>query len=124
MYFAYGWPRTLGVKPGNDHEDIVYLCLRDEYLVLVSTRCIQLWSGGQHRVRLGVLRRDLQSVQTDGLNRRAVWCSSRRLLGVLVSHEYKCGALHHALRHGTSVHDLGARNTRGHKQQVLAIAPR
>ncbi len=84
MYFAYGWPKTLAVKGGIDHEDVVHLCLSDDYLVVVSTTCIQIWSGGQHRVRLGLLRRDVQSVNTDGLNRRAVWCSSRRLLGVLV----------------------------------------
>jgi hypothetical protein len=84
VYFAWGWPKALNFRPGSEHEDIVHLCLRDEYLVLVSTRCIQMWSGGQHRVMLGVLRRDLQSVQTDGLNRRAIWCPSRRLLGVLV----------------------------------------
>ena len=58
MYFAYGWPKTLAVKGGIDHEDVVHLCLSDDHLVVVSTTCIQLWSGGQHRVRLGVLRRD------------------------------------------------------------------
>jgi hypothetical protein len=34
---------------------------------------------------LGQLRRDAESISADGLNRRAVWCSSRKLLAVLVS---------------------------------------
>lgn len=65
-------------------EDIVYLFLDNEFFVAVSTVCIQLWSGGQHRVRLGILRRSQDSVQAEGLNRRAFWCGSRRLLAVLV----------------------------------------
>ena len=65
-------------------EDIVYLFLDNDFFVAVSTVCIQLWSGGQHRVRLGILRRSQDSVQAEGLNRRAFWCGSRRLLAVLV----------------------------------------
>ena len=62
----------------------MYLFLDNEFFVAVSTVCIQLWSGGQHRVRLGILRRNQDSVQAEGLNRRAFWCGSRRLLAVLV----------------------------------------
>jgi len=84
MYFAYGWPKTLAVQSGNAHEDIVQISFVDNYLVVVSTVCVQIWSGGQHRVRLGQLRRDADSVKSDGLNRQAVWGPSRRLLAVLV----------------------------------------
>ena len=62
----------------------MYLFLDNDFFVAVSTVCIQLWSGGQHRVRLGILRRSQDSVQAEGLNRRAFWCGSRRLLAVLV----------------------------------------
>lgn len=85
MYFAYGWPKALAVQTGNGHEDVVQISFSDDYLVIVSTGCVQIWSGGQLRLRLGQLRRDAESVKSDGLNRQAVWCSSRRLLGVLVS---------------------------------------
>lgn len=62
----------------------MYLHLDQDFFVLVSTESIQVWSGGQQRVRLGVLKRDQASVAEEGLNRRAVWCPSRRLLAVLV----------------------------------------
>lgn len=84
MYFAYGWPKTLAVKAGNTHEDVVHISFSDDYLVIVSTRSVEIWSGGQHRIRLGHLVRNKQSVKSDGLYRQAVWCSSRRLLAVLV----------------------------------------
>jgi hypothetical protein len=82
MYFCYGWPKVLAVD--SRKEDVVYLHLGQDFLVIVSTETIQVWSGGQQRVRLGTLRRDQKSVDEDGLNRRAVWCPSRRLLAVLV----------------------------------------
>lgn len=84
MYVAYGWPRTLSVKADGVQEDVVHLSLNDDYLVVVSTVSVQIWSGDQHRVMLGQLRRDVGSITSDGLNRRAVWCGSRRLLAVLV----------------------------------------
>ncbi|KAK9828450.1 hypothetical protein WJX72_000056 [[Myrmecia] bisecta] len=83
MYFAYGWPKALAaIEPGGQ-EDVVYLHLDDEYCVIVSTICIQVWTGGQHRIRLGAHSRDEGSVRLEGLNRRAFWCNSRRLLAVL-----------------------------------------
>ena len=85
MYVAYGWPRTLSVKTDHAQEDVLHLSLNSDYLVVVSTVSVQIWSGDQHRVMLGHLRRDTESIKADGLNRRAVWCGSRRLLAVLVS---------------------------------------
>lgn len=82
MYFCYGWPKVLAVD--SRREDVVYLHLDQDFFVLVSTESIQVWSGGQQRVRLGLLKRDQTSVAEEGLNRRAVWCPSRRLLAVLV----------------------------------------
>lgn len=80
MYFALGWPRVLACRPS----DIVYLHLDAEHLVVVATDSVQLWTGGQHRVKLGRLVRDQESVQAEGLNRRACWLGSKRLLAVLV----------------------------------------
>jgi hypothetical protein len=85
MYFVYGWPKTLAVKSGTTHEDVVHISFTDDYLVIVSIRSVEIWSGGQHRIRLGHLIRDEHSVKSDGLYRQAVWCSSRRLLAILVS---------------------------------------
>jgi len=91
MYVAYGWPRVLSVKADSVQEDVIHLSLNDDYLVVISTVSIQIWSGDQHRVMLGQLRRDAESITSDGLNRRAVWCGSRRLLAVLVSNSQVLG---------------------------------
>ena len=55
MYFALGWPKVLACRPS----DIVYLHLDAEHLVVVATDSVQLWTGGQHRVKL------------------AAWCATR-----------------------------------------------
>ena len=47
MYVAYGWPRTLNVKADSVQEDVVHLSLSDDYLVVVSTVSVQIWSGDQ-----------------------------------------------------------------------------
>lgn len=85
MYFAFGWPKVLAaLEPGFKQEDVVYLYLDQEFFVLVSTSRIQLWTGGQHRVKLGTHTRDAESVKREGLNRKAFWSSSKRSLAVLV----------------------------------------
>ena len=84
MYFAYGWPRMLSAVEGAGKEETVFLSIEGELALLVSTCCIQIWSGGQHRVKLGRHNRAEASVQAEGLNKRAYWCPSRRLLAVLV----------------------------------------
>ena len=84
MYFAYGWPKALTVGDAGFKQDIVALCLDSEFCLIVLTGSAQLWAGGQHRVRLGKLERSEDSVKAEGLNKRAYWCSSRRLLAVLV----------------------------------------
>jgi hypothetical protein len=87
MYFCYGWPKVLALEY-TGKQDVVAVLMAGDYLVLVSTDSIQIWSGGQHRVCLGTLKRDKASVKEDGLNRRATWCKSKRLLAVLVSPWY------------------------------------
>lgn len=84
MYFAYGWPKALSVGDAGFKQDIVSLSLDSEFCLIVFTGSAQLWAGGQHRVRLGKLERSEDSIKVEGLNKRAYWCSSRRLLAVLV----------------------------------------
>lgn len=85
MYFAFGWPKVLAaLEPGAKQEEVVYLFTDQEYFVLVSTTRIQLWTGGQHRVKLGTFTREAESIQAEGLNRKAYWSSVRRSLAVLV----------------------------------------
>lgn len=84
MYFAYGWPKVLSALDGAVQEDVVYLHFDADFLLIVSTTSIQLWTGGQHRVKQGQLVRDHASLRAEGLNRKAVWSSNKKLLAVLV----------------------------------------
>ena len=84
MYFAYGWPKVLSAFSGGVQEDVVYLHCDDDFLVVVSVTSIQLWTGGQHRVKQGQLVRDEASLKAEGLNRKACWSGSKKLLAVLV----------------------------------------
>lgn len=98
MYFTYGWPKVLSAFPGGVQEDIIYLQSDHDYLVIVSVTSIQLWTGGQHRVKRGQLTRDEASLKAEGLNRKACWSSSKKLLAVLVSFlqlPKECGNLIH-----------------------------
>ncbi|KAK9863715.1 hypothetical protein WJX84_007822 [Apatococcus fuscideae] len=83
MFFAYGWPRALAAFEGAGQEDVVYLHLDSDYSLIVSTGSVQIWTGGQHRIRLGHLAREEITLKNEGLNKCAYWCSSRRLLAVL-----------------------------------------
>lgn len=84
MFFAYGWPRALAAFEGAGQEDVVYLHLDTDYCLIVSTGSVQIWTGGQHRIRLGHLAREETTLKNEGPNKCAYWCSSRRLLAVLV----------------------------------------
>ena len=85
MYFAYGWPKVLSVGDSAFKQDVVSLTLDSDFSLIVFTGSAQVWAGGQHRVRLGVYSRPEDSIKTEGLNKQAFWCSSRRLLAVLVT---------------------------------------
>ena len=106
MYFAYGWPKALAVGDAGFKQDIVSLSLDSEFCLIVFTGSAQLWAGGQHRVRLGKLDRSEDSIKAEGLNKRAYWCSSRRMLAVLVNMQQVL----QALQLGRSV--VGPVNTR------------
>ena len=85
MYFAYGWPKALAVGDAGFKQDVVSLTLDSDFCLIVFTGSAQVWAGGQHRIRLGKLDRSQQSIKVEGVNKCAYWCSSRRLLAVLVS---------------------------------------
>ena len=85
MYFAYGWPKALAVGDAGFKQDVVALSLDSDFCLIVLTGSAQIWAGAQHRIRLGHLERCEESLKVEGLNKRAYWCSSRRLLAVLVN---------------------------------------
>ena len=66
-------------------QDVVSISLDRDFCLIVFTGSAQIWAGGQHRIRLGKIDRSEESIKVEGLNKRAYWCSSRRLLAVLVS---------------------------------------
>jgi hypothetical protein len=91
MYFAYGWPKVLSTGDAADgqgeaqgDQEIVFLTLDEEYLVLVTSSGIQIWSGGKQRVRLGKLKRSQASLEAEGCHTRAFWSGRRHLLAVVV----------------------------------------
>uniref|UniRef100_A0A061S7S9 Protein ric1 n=1 Tax=Tetraselmis sp. GSL018 TaxID=582737 RepID=A0A061S7S9_9CHLO len=85
MYFAYGWPRVFAGIQDPSQRDIIYSSLGGQYLVVVSTTAIQIWSGGQERVRLGHLVKSQKMIQDEGENFTACWNGVRRVLAVLTS---------------------------------------
>ena len=86
MYFGYGFPKSFRVFAGEDtHEEVVYASFNgSDYLIVVTTTVVQLWSGGQQRIKLGELIRDAESLENDGRNTQAWWCPSKRVIAVAV----------------------------------------
>ena len=84
--FAYGWPKALntGATP-LDHEAIYCCQTSGEYVIAVFTATVQVWSSGQHRLKLGELHRTREQVEEEGANVRAHWCPQKRVLAVAVS---------------------------------------
>lgn len=87
MYFSYGWPKVYAAECGTG-DDIIYVTLDSQYLFTVSNVAVQVWSGGQHRVRLGECVRTAEDVQAEGENIAAFWCSAKSTLVVLTSANY------------------------------------
>jgi hypothetical protein len=87
VYFAYGFPRALrtGCDAGPG-ADVVYASFGgSDYLAVVTTTAVQIWSGGQHRMKLGEITREEGSLALEGGNLCAAWCPSRRVVAVAVS---------------------------------------
>lgn len=84
-YLAYGWPRALAASCQAPSGEAVYIALGADYLVVVYAAAIQIWTGGQHRMKIGELVRNPSSLQEEGGHVRAYWCPGRKCLAVLVS---------------------------------------
>jgi len=102
-YWPYGWPKTLccsskpagkkgkeaveGEEPGlqDDGDGWVYVHQNHGYLLALSETNLQLWSAGQHKLRLCCHARSVESLQADGYNLAAFWSGSKGLVAVLVS---------------------------------------
>ena len=87
MYFAYGFPKSHRIFAREDpSEEVVYASFNgSDYLVVVTTTAVQLWSGGQQRIKLGELVRDTESLESKGRITKAWWCPSKRVIAAAVS---------------------------------------
>lgn len=84
MYFPYSWPKAFAA----DHTcrgEYFYVHSDHQYVIAVSSASIQVWTGGQHRIRLGSYTKDADSLSCDGVNIAAHWCPQKNCLTVLVS---------------------------------------
>lgn len=53
MHFAYGWPKLLRGVDHSSHRDVVVnLSAGGEYMLLVTSTVLQVWTSGQ----VGVMR--------------------------------------------------------------------
>ena len=86
MYFSWGFPKALATGAGGADGDAVALAASPagDYVLAVHAALIQVWAGGQHRVKLGELRRSAEAVVEEGPNTRAHWCPQKRVLAVAV----------------------------------------
>ncbi|KAH7624062.1 hypothetical protein Ndes2526B_g01314 [Nannochloris sp. 'desiccata'] len=84
MYFAYGFPKSYRILAGvNFNDEVVYASFNgSDNLVIVTSTTIQLWNGGQQKIKLGELVRDEDSIEEEGVSIRAWWCPSRRVIAV------------------------------------------
>lgn len=86
MYFTYGFPRALNTGvTGADEEAIYCSNTSPEFVIVVFSSTVQVWSGSQHRVKLGETHRSQEQVEEEGPNVRAHWCPQKRVLAVAVS---------------------------------------
>lgn len=68
----------------------MYVHQNHGYLLAVSEASLQLWSAGQHKLRLCCHNRSDQGLLEEGRNLAAFWNGSKGLVAVLVSEESKC----------------------------------
>lgn len=87
MYFAYGFPKSYRILAGdNSNEEVVYASFNgSDNLVIVTSTTIQLWSGGQQKIKLGEFVRNEETIKEEGASMKAWWCPSRRAIAVAVS---------------------------------------
>ena len=83
MYFPYGWPKAYATDPAC-HGEHLYVHSDHQYVIAVSSTSVQVWTGGQHRIRLGCFSKDAAAVEQEGCNVAAHWCPQKNCLSVLV----------------------------------------
>jgi hypothetical protein len=89
MYFPYGWPKAFAAS--GDRGEYFYVHSDIQYTIAVSGTSIQVWTGGQHRIRLGASSKDAEAVEREGCNIAAHWCPQKNCLTVLVGfHRAEC----------------------------------
>ncbi|PSC67405.1 Quino amine beta chain-like RIC1-like guanyl-nucleotide exchange factor [Micractinium conductrix] len=88
MYFCYGWPKALATGAGPADGEAIALWAGGEFIVAVYAGSIQVWSGGQHRLKRGELHRTPEAVEEEGPNLRAHWCPQKRVLAVATARNH------------------------------------
>lgn len=82
MHFGYGWPRIIGSEALRQQGECIFAWLDESYLLLVTESSVELWTGGQHRVKLGYAQ--LLADQSGVRQVAACWCPQRASLAILV----------------------------------------
>lgn len=85
MAFCWGWPKALATGTGPLDAEAIACFAAGDYVIAVYTASLQVWSGGQHRLKLGELHRSQAQLEEEGANLRAHWCPHKRVLAVAVS---------------------------------------
>lgn len=87
-YVAFGFPKALKTGLGgspDDGEAIYASNVTADFVIVVFSSAVQVWSGSQHRVKLGEVLRTKEQLEEEGPNVRAHWCPQKRVLAVAVS---------------------------------------
>ncbi|KAL4448516.1 hypothetical protein ABPG75_005735 [Micractinium tetrahymenae] len=82
MAHCWGWPKALATGAGPLDAEAVALFAAGDYVIAVYTASLQVWAGGQHRLKLGELHRNQEQLEEEGPNLRAHWCPQKRVLAV------------------------------------------
>lgn len=92
MYLTYGWPRVYSTGLGAGL-GLVHVHLDGQYLVLVASSAIQIWSGGLHRIKIGEFVKSDEDVEEEGVFCCASWCPARSALAAVVSNLHVAAAI-------------------------------
>lgn len=94
MYFSYGFPKSYCLGNGDAlPSTVVYTSFGGDLLVVVTSTSLQVWSGGQQRLKLGEVVRDEHVTKEEGCITCACWCPSRRVIAVAVGSLAPCPRL-------------------------------
>lgn len=85
MAHCWGWPKALATGAEPHDAEAVALFAAGDYVIACYTASVQVWAGGQHRLKLGELHRSKEQLEEEGPNLRAHWCPQKRVLAVAVS---------------------------------------